>query len=260
MSSYSSRVPGPYRVVVQSVRVVDSRPVLTVLEPRTGQVWSTVTPLTSGGGLDCFSHEPIKSPDPKWSSGFVTSPEEAHATEGFLHFDWLGAPFFVGAGPREQPDLREKSPEDLANNEPHPGWYGLDDKVQGNGYDGVRTKQILARDRSYNLIAGGQVRFQIPEGFEMRIFRGSDAKMPVVKFVPMRDAHNDLVDRYNALSAKFEMLAAHVVGIGVTGGGGSPAVIVNPALSTGFSYSHDEAPRAGTELASKTLYIPEEDE
>jgi len=243
----------PRRMVVQSVRVVGGRRVFTVLDPTNVDVVANAVAKSWGGSETSYTQMPVACPIP--SDRFVIVPEEANAAEAWIDFDRDGVAYVDGVTPRECVDLQDKAPL-LEDGEEHPGTFGPHDMVWANGAIGDDpTKVIMGEDRSFNVLANGSVRIQVPEGFTVRLTKDGDGGMPVVKFEPCQDAFNRVIDRLNEVSEGLAEAYRLCALLKVAGG-----VLENPFLTIGNSFEHVPEDDVGDEIASQTLFVPYDDD
>lgn len=239
----------PRRLVVQDVRVIDGRRIATVLDPKTLDVIASAVVKGWGGSPTSYVLWPVSTPDDPTGKRFAIEPELSNAAEAWVEFDRDGAAYVDGVTPREQyDDLQARAPE-LVDGDIHPGTFGPQDLVMANGTDGdTPSKVILGADRSFNVLANGSVRIQVPDGFTVRVTKDGDGGMAVVKFEPCQDAFNRVIERLNTVSAGLSALQT-VTGLIVPGTGGA-----NPV--TGTSFEHVPEADVGEEIASQTLFVP----
>lgn len=277
MSDYVSRVPGPFRVTLQRVRVVDGQVVVDVLDNR-GQNIAGVPLMVGGGGGNRFVFSPVKAPDVPTSDP-ISVPEDANTAELFLGYDHRLAPVVYGAtqvlGLMGLVPQAPEVEEDVA----HPGAFGPYDFVVSNAPDGEAVdatadvkegprgyvRMIMGADKSFNVFADRPIRFHVPLGGKFMVFSGVRSGMPVVMLHPTQGVINAIIDQVNRNTEQIKILMGDKITETYAAAAAAQAAFQYPeearllaeaARMQALVDASATIPSVGDEIGSRTVFIP----
>lgn len=243
-------------VSVQEISIRDGREFLTCIHPRTGQIIKNVATIHQSSTNATKQHSAIKGPDDTSQAALV--PETANSTLGLLVFDRSGAPIFIGAISRAENESLASDTPSVNDGDAHPGTWSPYDFAWVNG----SGKFIQDANGRIVLVSEAEIQLQANSSAKVRIFKDGVSEMPVVLFVPARDAMNRIIERVNANTELIGVMSKYVAVLAqaaVVAGVDPEAQADVTAIAT-WQSAQSSIVAIGNEIASQTLLVPDDAE